>query len=65
MENTIFSLIPAVVALVLVLTTRKVLLSLGIGSISAALLLADFNPMEAVTILVDAIKSLFYVDGAW
>ncbi|WP_138418536.1 Na+/H+ antiporter NhaC family protein [Aquibacillus sediminis] len=43
MEGTIYSLIPALIMLVLVLVTRKVLPSLGAGVIIGALLLHDFN----------------------
>lgn len=64
MENTIFSLLPPLVAIVMVLLTKRVLLSLGIGSMTAALLLADFNVMDTLSIIVKAFIDLFYIDGA-
>ena len=64
MESTIYSLIPPIVALVMVLFTRRVLLSLGIGSLTAAILLADFNPRETVSIIWESVKGLFFSDGA-
>ncbi|WP_042352227.1 Na+/H+ antiporter NhaC family protein [Bacillus massiliigorillae] len=63
MENTIFSLLPPLVAIIMVLLTKRVLLSLGLGSITAAFLLADFNVMDSLSILVKAFTDLFYVDG--
>ncbi|WP_186578159.1 Na+/H+ antiporter NhaC family protein [Aquibacillus kalidii] len=43
MENSFYSLLPAVLMLILVLVTRKVLLSLGLGVLVGAILLHDFN----------------------
>ena len=51
-------------ALVMVLITRRVLLSLGIGSLMAAILLAEFQIKETVFILWRSIKGLFISDGA-
>lgn len=65
MENTIFSLIPPVLAIVMVILTRRVLLSLGVGIVSAALLLADFKINETVRIVFfDAVKGIFVADSA-
>lgn len=64
MENTVFSLLPPFIALGMVLITRRVLLSLGVGSLSAAFLLAEFNLMETVTIIANAIKELFFIEGS-
>lgn len=64
MENTIFSLLPPLVAIIMVLLTKRVLLSLGLGSITAALLLADFNPIEAASIIINAFMDLLIVDGS-
>ena len=64
MESTIYSLIPPIVALVMVLVTRRVLLSLGIGSLTAAILLADFQFGETVSIIWESVKGLFIEDGA-
>lgn len=64
MENTIFSILPPLLAILMVVITRRVLLSLGLGIITAAFLLADFNIGETVAIILDAIKGIFISDGA-
>lgn len=46
MENTIYSLLPPLLAILMVVFTRRVLLSLGIGVVAAALLLAKGNIVE-------------------
>ena len=43
MENTIFSILPPIIAIVMVLLTRRVLLSLGAGIVVAALILTSFS----------------------
>ncbi|WP_227937400.1 Na+/H+ antiporter NhaC family protein [Alkalihalobacillus deserti] len=48
MESSIISLLPPILALVMVIFTRRVLLSLGLGAIVGALLLNQFNPLAAV-----------------
>ncbi|WP_419393508.1 Na+/H+ antiporter NhaC family protein [Cytobacillus praedii] len=63
MENTIFSLIPPLLAILMVVLTRRVLLSLGVGIISAAILLADFSISGMFNIIFGAIKGLFIADG--
>ena len=63
MENTIFSLLPPLVALVMVLVTRRVIISLAIGSVTAAFLLADFHIVESAKIIWNAIVGLFYAEG--
>ncbi|WP_019243809.1 MULTISPECIES: Na+/H+ antiporter NhaC family protein [Bacillus] len=64
MENTIFSLLPPVVAIIMVLLIRKVLLSLGLGIATAALLLANFNPMDSLATIGKSVLQLFIVDGS-
>jgi tetracycline resistance efflux pump len=63
MENTIYSLLPPLLAILMVVVTRKVLLSLGTGIIAAALLLAEFNVGKTFSIIGDAIKGIFIADG--
>lgn len=48
MENTIFAILPPIIAIVMVLLTRRVLVSLGVGIISAAFILTSFQPIEAL-----------------
>ncbi|ART77886.1 Na+/H+ antiporter NhaC family protein [Sutcliffiella horikoshii] len=60
MEGTIYSLIPPVLAILMVILTRRVLLSLGVGILAAALLVANFNPVATVTLIWDTVLGLFY-----
>lgn len=63
MTESIFSLLPPLVAMILVIATRKVLFSLGVGSMMAALLVAEFHMGETVKILWTAIVNVFVSDG--
>lgn len=63
MTNTIFSLLPPLVAIAMVILTRRVLLSLGVGIVTAALLLAEFSITETFSIIWDAVKGIFISDG--
>jgi len=63
MENTIYSLLPPLLAILMVVITRRVLLSLGTGILAAALLLAEFNIGKTLSIMGDAIKGIFIADG--
>lgn len=67
MENTIFSLLPPFLAIVMVVLTRRVLLSLGVGILSAALLLANFNVGQTLSITWGALAGNVYTvtDGAF
>ena len=60
----ILTLLPPLVAIILVIVTKKVLISLGTGILTAGLLLADFNPVTAVVTMGEAILRLVWVDGA-
>ncbi|WP_417618205.1 Na+/H+ antiporter NhaC family protein [Oceanisphaera sp.] len=59
-----WSLLPPLLAIVLAITTHRVLLSLGFGIILATLLLQQFNPLTAVTHLASNIGALFWSDNA-
>ena len=59
----ILTLIPPLLAIILVITTRKVLLSLGLGVLSAALLVADFNVVEWLRNVWEAFAAIFWEDG--
>lgn len=65
MENTIFSLLPPVIAILMVVLTRRVLLSLGVGIVAAAFLLAEFNLAETALITWNAAIGNIYADGEW
>jgi tetracycline resistance efflux pump len=62
--GTWYSLVPPILALILVLLTRKVLLSLGIGIAVGAFMLNDLNLVTAVQQVFGIIRDIFYVDGA-
>ena len=59
----ILTLLPPLIAIVLVIATRKVLISLGAGIVAAGLLIAEFNPLTALVTLWEAILGLVWVDG--
>jgi len=64
MEGTIFSLIPAIIMLVLVLLTRKVLLSLGIGIVVGALFIHNFNMLDSMKEIWNVFYGIFVSDGS-
>src|SRR5699024_6574478 len=59
----ILTVLPPFVAIILVIVTKKVLISLGAGILTAGLLLADFNPVTMVVTVWEAILRLVWVDG--
>ncbi|WLD92700.1 Na+/H+ antiporter NhaC family protein [Alkalihalobacillus sp. AL-G] len=68
MENTIYSLIPPLLALLMVALTRRVLLSLGAGIIVGALMLNDFNIGATAMHIWEIVRGIFVVQnkaGAW
>ncbi|MEC2159011.1 Na+/H+ antiporter NhaC family protein [Virgibacillus halodenitrificans] len=64
MEGTIFSIIPALLMLVLVLLTRKVLISLGAGIIVGALFIHDFNLFGMVKEIWFIFYEIFVSEGS-
>ncbi|MFS0863658.1 Na+/H+ antiporter NhaC family protein [Fredinandcohnia sp. 179-A 10B2 NHS] len=72
MSGTIYSLIPPIIALLMVVLTRRVLLSLGVGILSAALLLHGNLLSEGIGVwlkeafltLWTSIKGIFVSEGA-
>lgn len=65
MEGTIFSLIPAIIMLLLVLLTRKVLLSLGAGILVGALFIHDFNVIGSLKEIWTVFYGIFISDGVF
>lgn len=63
MTNTIFSLLPPIVAILMVILTRRVLLSLGVGIVAAAFILAEFQIGSTLQIIFEAVKGIFISDG--
>ncbi|TQS75998.1 Na+/H+ antiporter NhaC family protein [Ornithinibacillus gellani] len=64
MEGTVLSVVPAIVMLVLVLTTRRILLSLGTGIVLGALLIHQFHFIDSMKEIWMVFADIFYVDGA-
>lgn len=64
MEETAWSLLPPVLALLLVILTRRVLVSLGVGIVVGALMIHDFQVIDGLSQIVGIVRDLFYVDGA-
>ncbi|MGB3185984.1 MAG: Na+/H+ antiporter NhaC family protein [Ornithinimicrobium sp.] len=64
MEDSILSILPPVIAIVLVISTKKVLLSLGAGVLTAAILVAEYNPLDTLQLMWTAFSEIFWVDGA-
>lgn len=63
-ESTpILTLVPPLVAITLVILTRKVLLSLGVGVLAAALFTADLAPVETLRLVATSFRDLFWLDG--
>ena len=63
MIGTWVSILPPLIAIVMVLATKRVLLSLGSGILTAALLVASFAPVETVKNLWSALTVSFWADG--
>lgn len=63
MENTIFSILPPLVAIVMVLLTKRVLLSLGTGVVAAALILTSFAPVQAAKEIFNSFAVTFWDEG--
>ncbi len=59
----ILTLVPPVLAIALVVITKKVLLSLGSGVLAAALLVADFGPLETLRLVWDSFAVIFWDEG--
>ncbi|MDQ0206613.1 Na+/H+ antiporter NhaC family protein [Alkalicoccobacillus murimartini] len=59
MVESIYSIIPPLLALILVILTRRVLLSLGVSILLGALMLYDFSVTKAAVELLHVFSSLF------
>lgn len=63
MESTIFSILPPLVAIVMVLLTKRVLLSLGTGVVAAALILTSFQPIDTLKEIFNSFAVTFWDGG--
>ncbi|MDO5644645.1 MAG: Na+/H+ antiporter NhaC family protein [Dermabacter sp.] len=59
----ILTLVPPLLAIVLVIATKRVLTSLAVGIVASALLIADFSPLGAVREVGQAALGLVWDDG--
>ncbi|WP_102028538.1 Na+/H+ antiporter NhaC family protein [Salirhabdus sp. Marseille-P4669] len=64
MVGTIYSLIPPIVMIILVLLTRKVLLSLGVGIIIGALIITEFDVLQGLKTIWSSFSDIFVAEGA-
>ncbi|GAL04605.1 predicted lysine transporter NhaC family [Photobacterium aphoticum] len=58
------SVVPPLLAVILAVTTRRVLLSLGAGIVAGALMLNQFSPLETAHYLFNKVLHLVWADGA-
>lgn len=63
MEPSILSLLPPVVAIGLAITTRRILLSLGIGIVLGALLYSQGDVVESVSLVAEVAGGLIIAEG--
>ena len=63
-DPTILTILPPVLAIALVLITKKVLISLGTGVVATAFLVADYNPLETLQLTWEALAAIFWDEGA-
>lgn len=64
MIGTWVSILPPLIAIIMVLATRRVLLSLGAGVVAAAVIAASFAPAASLKNLWSAMIVSFWEDGA-
>lgn len=62
-SSSVWSIVPAVLALVLAIVTRKVIISLSIGIVVGAFMLADGSLVDAFVYLKNTVVSLLYKGG--
>ena len=62
-SSSLWSIVPALIALLLAIATRRVLISLSLGIIVGALMLSDGNVLDAVLYLKNSVVSLLYKGG--
>ncbi len=67
-SQSVYSLLPPVMAIVMAIITRRVILSLGLGIIFGVLLISAFSFEHSVALLSEKVTALFWVDqspNAW
>jgi Na+/H+ antiporter NhaC len=64
MAESIWSLVPPILAIVMVLLTRRVILSLGAGVVASAFFIESFDVIGSLISIWEAFKGVFVADGA-
>ena len=64
MEPSILSLLPPVVTIGLAITTRRILLALGIGVVLGALMYSGWNVLASVSLVAEVAGGLIIAEGA-
>lgn len=65
MEATAISLIPPLIVILLVIATRRVVISISAGIIAGAFILCNFQPGKTVEAVVGSASRIFYTAGNW
>ena len=63
LAESFWSLIPPLLAIIMVLLTRRVLISLGVGIIASALFIAHFHVVDSLGLMFGALKGVFIEGG--
>ncbi|MEJ8777403.1 Na+/H+ antiporter NhaC family protein [Pseudogracilibacillus sp. ICA-222130] len=63
MSDSILSIIPPLIAILMVLITKRVLLSLGVGILFAAFFVANYQIGETLSLIIQAFVRVFVEDG--
>lgn len=64
MSGTIFSLLPPFLTIVMVLLTKRVILSLAVGIITSGFLINQFSIADSVQTIIRAFITIFYAEGS-
>ncbi|MGF1832344.1 Na+/H+ antiporter NhaC family protein [Photobacterium sanguinicancri] len=62
-SDSLWSVLPAMIAVILAVSTRRVLLSLGTGIAAGALMLNHYSPLDTLHYLVDKVLAIVWSDG--
>ncbi|HAY93317.1 Na+/H+ antiporter NhaC family protein [Shewanella sp.] len=65
MSPSLLAILPLLLTLTLALFLRRTLVALGVGIVSGALLIAQFDPLQTGLYLLDIGVKQFYAQGAW
>ena len=63
MVDSIWSLVPPLLAIIMVLITKRVLLSLGVGIVAAAFFIASFQISESLLLIWESFRDVFVEEG--